>query len=116
VLHRPPLTFGAVATAAVETARREWEESSRRLEAEAGDPTRYRLLLDQVDAVRAELRRRIGQTFTLAELVDEYARAERWSREAVEESAPAPGWPRTLSVVEGAAFHAYARGATDYAP
>lgn len=101
---------------AVEIARREWEESSRRLEAEADDPSRYSLLLDQVDAVLAELRRRIGQTFTLAELADEYARAEHWSREAVQEAAPGPGWPRTLSVVEGAAFHAYARGATDYTP
>jgi hypothetical protein len=101
---------------AVEIARREWEESSRRLEAEAADPTRYRQLLDQVDAVSAELRRRIGQTFTLAELVDEYARAERWSRDAVQAAAPTAGWPRTLSVVEGAAFHAYARGATDYVP
>jgi hypothetical protein len=116
VLHRPPLTFGAVASPAVETARREWEESSRALEAESGDPTRYRQLLEQVDAVLQELRKRIGQTFTLAELADEYGRAERWSRDAVEESGAAPWWPRTLSMVEGAAFHAYARGATDYAP
>jgi hypothetical protein len=103
-------------SSAVENARREWEESSRTLEAAADDPARYRSLLDQVDAVLAELRRRIGQTFTLAELVDEYGRAERWSRDAVQEAAPAPGWPRTLSLVEGAAFHVYARGATDYAP
>jgi hypothetical protein len=102
--------------AAVETARREWEESQRRLEAEAADPARYARLLEQVDAVTAELRRRIGPTFTLEELADEYARAERWSRGAVEETGPPPGWPRTLSIVEGAAFHVYARGALDYTP
>jgi hypothetical protein len=108
--------LAAVPAPAVENARREWEESHRRLEDEAGDPLRYPALLDQVDAILAELRRRIGQTFTLAELADEYARAERWSREAVAEAAPAPGWPRTLSIVEGAAFHVYARGALDYEP
>jgi hypothetical protein len=101
---------------AVENARLEWEESSRRLRAEAGDRRRYEGLLAQVDAVTAELRRRIGLTFTLAELASEYARAERWSREAVETVDPAPGWPRTLTLVEGAAFHEYARGAVDYTP
>jgi len=33
--------------------------------------------------------RRIGQSFTLAELADAYAGAEAWSREAVEETEPA---------------------------
>ena len=116
MLQRPSLTLAPVAAHAVENARREWEDSHRRLEDEASDQQRYRRLLDQVDAVLAELRRRIGQTFTLAELADEYARAERWSREAVAEAAPPPGWPRTLAVVEGAAFHIYARGALDYEP
>jgi hypothetical protein len=116
VLHRPSLTFGAVPSPAVEIARREWEESHRRLEAAAGDRGRYRRLLDQVAAVHAELRKRVGQTFTLGDLVEEYGRAERWSRDAVAELDPPPDWPRTLSVVEGAAFHAYARGALDYEP
>jgi hypothetical protein len=101
---------------AVEVARREWEESHRLLESEARDRSRYVALLEQVEAVTAELRKRVGQTFTLAELADEYAGAERWSRDAVAATAPSPGWPRTLSVVEGAAFHLYARGAVDYAP
>ena len=100
----------------VENARREWEESHRRLEAEAPDRARYERLLAQVDSVAAELRRRVGQTFTLAELADEYVRAESWSREAVEAGDPPPDWPRTLALVEGAAFHVYARGALDYEP
>ena len=70
----------------------------------------------QVDAVTAELRRRVGQTFTLAELAAAYAGAERWSRDAVASSAPPAGWPRTLALVEAAAFHLYARGAVDYTP
>jgi hypothetical protein len=101
---------------AVEVARREWEESNRQLESEARDGSRYIRLLEQVEAVTAELRKRVGQTFTLAELADEYARAERWSRDAVVSTAPPPGWPGTLTVVEGAAFHQYARGAVDYTP
>src|SRR5919108_534175 len=32
------------------------------------------------------------------------------------ERAPAPGWPRTLAVVEGEAFHRYQLGAVDYVP
>jgi 2-C-methyl-D-erythritol 4-phosphate cytidylyltransferase len=66
--------------------------------------------------VTAELRRRVGQTFTLAELADEYARAERWSREALSDAGAPAWWPRSLTVVEGAAFHDYARGAVDFEP
>jgi hypothetical protein len=101
---------------AVETARAEWEEGHRRLEEYAADRQLHARLLEQVEAVTAELARRIGQTFTLAELAKVYAGADRWSRDAVAERAPAPGWPRTLSVVEGAAFHRYQRGAVDYEP
>ncbi len=102
--------------AAVEHARQEWEESARRLDQEARDRAHRLQLLRQVEAVTAELRRRIGETFTLAELAGEYARAEAWTREAVAATEPPPGWPSTLALVEGAAFRAYARGAIDYAP
>ena len=101
---------------ALETARAEWEEGHRRLEAHAEEPDLYARLLEQVEAVTAELARRIGQTFTLAELAEAYDGAEQWTRDAVAERAPAPGWPRTLNVVEGEAFHRYQRGAVDYAP
>lgn len=100
----------------VEGARHEWEEANRRLERLAGDTPRYRQLLAQVEAVMDELRRRVGATFTLDELVSAYEGAERWSRAAVSDRASAPGWPATLSIVEGAAFHSYQRGAADYRP
>ena len=100
----------------IESARRDWEDGYRRLlEQTREQPDRERLHA-QVDAVLAELRRRVGGVFTLQELAAAYAEAERWSRTAVAENAPAPGWPQTLSVVEAAAFHLYARGAQDYAP
>jgi hypothetical protein len=100
----------------VDAVRHEWEEGNRRLEALAGDRRAYVRLLEQVEVLTDELRRRVGQTFTLAELADAYAGAERWSRDAVAERAPVPGWSGTLSIVEDAAFHRYQRGAIDYEP
>ena len=94
--------------------RHEWEEAHRRLEDERGDPRRYERLLEQVAIVTDELRKQVGQTFTLAELAAAYRDAERWARAAVEERAPSPGWPRDLALVVAAAFYAYQRGAMDY--
>jgi hypothetical protein len=100
----------------VETTRHEWEESYDRLEAEAGDRMQYLRLLDQVELVLAEIRRRVGGTFTLGELAREYAVADRWARDVFAEADAPPGWPRTLAAVTGAAFHQYARGASDWRP
>ena len=100
----------------LEHARQEWEEGYRRLEAEARDARSSDALYAQLEAVLDELRRRLGGTFTLEELARTYARAEEWSRDAVAAHAPAPGWARTLTIVEAAAFHVYARGAVDYTP
>jgi hypothetical protein len=105
-----------ITEAEVESARRDWEEGYRRLQDEVRRQAAPERLLAQVDAVLAELRRRVGGTFTLRELAAAYGDAERWSRDAVAERAAAPGWPRTLSLVEAAAFHEYARGAQDYEP
>jgi hypothetical protein len=100
----------------VDTVRLEWEEGHRRVEAYAGDRRQYQRVLDQVEAILDELRRRVGQTFTLAQLAEAYAEADRWSRDVVADRAPAPGWSRTVTVAEAAAFHAYQRGARDYEP
>jgi hypothetical protein len=99
-----------------EVARQEWEEASRRLEAEREDEPRYRQLVDLLELVLDELRKRIGQTYTLGELVAAYGDAERWAREVLEERAPTPRWPRDLSLVVAASFDAYQRGAIDYEP
>jgi hypothetical protein len=100
----------------VEVARHEWEEGSRRLEAAHEDGRRYRQLLELLELVLDELRKRVGQTYTLAELVAVYAESERWAREALEERAAAPGWPRDFTLVLAAAFDTYQRGAIDYEP
>jgi hypothetical protein len=100
----------------VEVARQEWEEGSRRLEAAREDRLRYPQLLDLLELVLDELRKRMGQTYTLAELVAAYSESDRWAREVLEQRAAAPGWPRDLSLVLAASFDAYQRGAIDYGP
>ena len=100
----------------IEIARQEWEEGSRRLEAAHEEGGRYRQLLELLELVRDELRKRIGQTYTLQELVAAYGDAERWAREVLEERAAGAGWPRDLSIVLAAAFDTYQRGAVDYEP
>ena len=88
----------------------------RRLDASAGDPDRYSALLDQLELVTAELRKRVGQTFTLDDLARAYPDAERWAAAVLGERDDMPEWwPQSLATVLGAAFHAYARGASDYA-
>lgn len=103
-------------TSALEIARQEWVEAHRLLEAAADDRRRYRRLLAQVDAISNELRRRVGQTYTLAQLADEYGRADGWAREVLLDEEPPPGAVATVTLAQGAAFHLYARGAIDYAP
>lgn len=100
----------------VEVARQEWEEGTRRLEAARDDGRRYRQLLGLLELVLDELRRRIGQTYTLGELVAAYGDSERWAREVLEERATSGGWARDLTLVLAAAFDAYQRGAIDYEP
>ena len=100
----------------VELVRREWEEGYRRLLDQTRGTKDPEALFAQVEAVTEELRKRIGETFTLAQLADMYSGAEDWSRDAVAEHAPVPGWPRTASMAADAAFHLYARGAVDYLP
>jgi hypothetical protein len=107
--------MSAPVSADLASTRLEWETAHRDLEEVARDPGAADRLRPQLEAVTAELRRRVGGTFTLGELADEYAVADVWARAVLAEQ-DAPGWLRTLTLVEGAAFHLYARGAVDYLP
>ena len=97
------------------TARHQWEDGQRRLEEARADRKQYARLHHDVGLVLDDLRRRVGVSFTLADLAAAYDRAEDWTRDLLEERG-APGWPSRLTVVLDAAFHAYARGAVDYTP
>ena len=94
---------------AVEHARQQWEEGHRRLQSYSVDRALHLQLHAQVSVVVDELNRRVGQTFTLAELADAYHEADRWLYDVL-------GPARHLSIVQDAAFHLYARRAVDYAP
>jgi len=101
----------------VELARHHWEDGYRRVEALQADRPQYAELLGQVDVVLGELRKRVGQTFTLDELAGAYDGADDWVRAALDLAAdPDAPVPAEVPAVAGAAFHQYARGATDYRP
>lgn len=100
----------------VEVARQQWDEGNRRLSAEFSDPDAYEVLIAQVEAVTEAIRRRVGEHFTLEQLAEVYEGADSWVLEAVVERGSRPGSTGRLSVAQDAAFHHYARGATDYSP
>ena len=97
---------------AVETARLQWEEGYRRLQEHVSDRALYQRLLSEVEVLLDELNRRVGQTFTLADLARAYQDADRWLLEVL----PPGSGAIQLGLVEDAAFHLYARGALDYRP
>jgi hypothetical protein len=102
----------------VANARQQWDEGRRRLEDAGVETARARHLGLLVDAVVDELRRRVGQTYTLAELAQAYGGADDWVREVVRSAAPpqARAGIRDAALVQDAAFARYAQGAVDYRP
>jgi hypothetical protein len=107
---------GARVAPVLEVVRSEWEDGYRRFRDLSRDRVAADRLSVHLEVVTDELRKRVGQTFTLEDLAAKYAAADEWVRQAVSERAPTPGWPRTLAIVQDAAFHLYQRGAVDYAP
>ena len=110
------MTSTIVAMSTVQGARADWGEGHRRFEAEARDAAAAERLHVVLDVLTAELRKRVGQTFTLGELAAAYDGSERWARTVVAEHAPVPRWPLVLSDALDEAFHRYSRGAVDYRP
>jgi hypothetical protein len=100
----------------VELARQQWQDGLRRVEGARGDGARYERLTGHVDVVVAGLRKRVGQVFTLAELADAYDGADEWARELLDDVEPDAPPALEAGTVADAAFHVYARGATDYRP
>jgi hypothetical protein len=90
----------------------QWEEGWRAL-GEIEDPRRRRLADRVVDAIGDELRRRIGPTFSAAELADLYGRGTDWCQQVALDVAP--GAAEDAQSLAEAAFWRYLRGATDFA-
>jgi hypothetical protein len=100
----------------VQLARHQWEDGRRRIEQARSDPEAYARLTEQVELVAAELRRRVGLTYTLAELAQVYDRADDWARDVLDDARDEDAPPPDTATVADAAFHLYARGASDYTP
>ena len=98
----------------VDNALYQWEEGERRLRELSREPRAAGRLNRAVGAVRDELRRRIGPTFTAAELADLYGAGTDWALEAVRWAMPEEAADLDPQAVVDGAFYLYLRGATDY--
>lgn len=96
----------------IENALFQWEEGRRTLQA-IDDPRQRRLADRVVDAIREELRRRIGPTFSAAELADLYSQGTDWAQQVTIDVAPSI--ESDAQLLADAAFWLYLRGATDFA-
>jgi hypothetical protein len=90
----------------------QWESGKRRLD-EIEDPRERRLADRVVDAMREELRRRIGPTFSAGELAELYSEGTDWCQQVAIDVAPA--MEEEAQSLGDAAFWLYLRGATDFA-
>ena len=100
----------------LDLARHQWQDGIRRVEATRGDRGRYADRMAQVDILVNALRQRVGQVFTLEELAQSYDGADDWARAVLDDADPEAPPVSEAGTVADAAFHVYARGATDYRP
>ena len=89
---------------------------SAAIEGMRADHGRYADRMAQVDVLVNALRQRVGQVFTLEELAQSYDGADDWARAVLDEANPEAPPVSEAGTVADAAFHLYARGATDYRP
>ncbi len=98
----------------VDYARSRWEEGEMRVQRKAADSTFRDVLEAVVDAIMAELEKRIGQIFMTIELARLQDGSEAWCTRIAHEVAPEHPDAWELDIVQNAAFHRYARRASDY--
>jgi hypothetical protein len=97
---------------AVAAARFSWDEGLRRL-SQPAPPAVARARRRIVAAVDDELRRRVGLTFTLADLARAYDGASSWYLDLAARVAPREPASWDPAVALDAAFAAYSRQAVD---
>jgi hypothetical protein len=102
-------------TPETENAVLQWEEGYRRLEETRSEPPLYRALGRGVVAVQDELRKRLGSTFTVAELAQLYRDGTDWTLELSMRGRPEDLGRWDPSVAADAAFYLYMREAADFA-
>jgi hypothetical protein len=92
----------------------QWEEGASRLSELSTDPRAARTAARAVEAIREELRRRIGPTFTAQELAELYGRGTDWCLEAARNALPMAAVDLDPQAIVDGAFFQYLRGAKDY--
>jgi hypothetical protein len=101
----------------LESMRRDWADGERRLAAaRARDPARAAVYDRVVAELRRTLRRRIGQTFSLADVAQVYSRSAGWARDVAQVTAPGAAYAHDLAVTADAVFAEAARQASDWTP
>ena len=98
----------------LDNALYQWEEGDRRLRELSSDRRAASRLARATGAVRDELRRRIGPTFSAYELADLYGAGTDWALEAVRWTMPEEAADLDPQAVVDGAFFSYLRGARDY--
>jgi hypothetical protein len=96
----------------LESAIYQWRAGERALETAAPERRAVRDVV--VAAIVAELRRRLGGRFAVAELVELYAGSSSWCLQLAAAAAPDAPWAWDSANAD-AAFARYARDAVDYA-
>ena len=99
----------------LENALYQWEEGQRRLRELSARPRVAARLDRAIEAVRDELRRRIGATFSGEELADLYGRGTDWCLDAARWALPGEAADLDPQAVVDGAFYLHYRGAADYA-
>jgi hypothetical protein len=96
-----------------ESAREQWDAGLRRLD--EAPPEQAPALERVTRAIHAELRRRLGGSFTTDELVELYDQGTGWCTDLAVEVAPEDPYTWDERIVPDAAFGRYARSARDFA-
>lgn len=95
----------------IDNALFQWEDGWRALQDLEGDPRARRAAAAAVEAIRGELRLRLGSTFTLGQLADFYGEGTDSCMAIANRVAPSLDG----RAVADAAFWQHRRGATDFA-
>jgi hypothetical protein len=96
----------------LETTLHRWQDGERGVR--EATPERRPVLDFVCEQILAELRRRLGGSFSSAELVDFYEAGTTWTLPLAARLAPDAPWAWDATVAD-AAFHRYLRDAYDYA-
>jgi hypothetical protein len=101
----------------IESMRRDWADGERRLAAaRSRDPARAANYDRVVAALRRDLRRRLGQTYSMNDIARVYEGSARWARDVAQLAAPSAAYAHDLGVTADAVFAEAARSASDWVP